>query len=69
MTNVQAIQAGRDPNLLPQTDLYNEQIIEVTPLGINDATNVWEWNVKDHLIQDYDASKDNFGDISLRPEK
>ena len=69
MSNAEAIQAGRDPNLLPQSDLYNEQIIEVTPLGINGATIVWEWNVKDHLIQDYDASKDNFGDISLRPEK
>ena len=38
MTNTEAIQAGRDPSLLSQTDLYNEQIIEVTPVGINSAT-------------------------------
>ena len=69
ITNSEAIQAGRDPSLLPQSVLYNEQIIEVTPLGFNNATIVWEWNIKDHLIQDFDATKDNFGDISLNPNK
>lgn len=69
MTNTEAIQAGRDPSLLSQTDLYNEQIIEVTPVGINSATIIWEWNVKDHLVQDFDNTKDNFGDVSLSPEK
>lgn len=69
MTNAEAIQAGRSPNLLTQSDLYNEQIIEVTPNGMNSATVVWEWNIKDHLVQDFDDTKDNFGDVSLNPEK
>ena len=69
MTNTEAIQAGRNPSLLSESDLYNEQIIEVTPIGTDNATVVWEWNIKDHLIQDFDSSKDNFGDISLNPEK
>jgi hypothetical protein len=69
MTNTEALQAGRDPNLLTETDLYNEQIIEVTPVGFNNATIVWQWNVKDHLVQDFDATKDNFGDVGLSPEK
>jgi hypothetical protein len=59
LTNAEAIQAGRDPNLLPESILYNEQIIEVTPVGSNDATIVWEWNIKDHLAQDFDNTKDN----------
>ncbi|NRD24775.1 aryl-sulfate sulfotransferase [Winogradskyella litoriviva] len=69
MTNAEAIQAGRNPAELSETDLYNEQIIEVTPVGANSATIVWEWNVKDHLVQDFDNSKDNFGDVGLSPEK
>ncbi|WP_299125522.1 aryl-sulfate sulfotransferase [uncultured Winogradskyella sp.] len=69
MTNAEAIQAGRNPSLLTETDLYNEQIIEVTPVGASNATIVWEWNIKDHLVQNFDATKDNFGDVSLSPEK
>ncbi|MDY2587473.1 aryl-sulfate sulfotransferase [Winogradskyella aquimaris] len=69
MSNSEAIQAGRDPLLLTETDLYNEQIIEVTPLGLDSVNIVWEWNIKDHLIQDFDATKDNFGNIGLNPNK
>lgn len=29
---------------------------------------VWEWHIWDHLIQDHDASKDNFGVVASHPE-
>jgi len=69
LSNSEAIQLGRNPALLTESDLYNEQIIEVTPIGTNNAQIVWEWNVQDHVVQDYDVTKDNFGTISLSPEK
>lgn len=69
MTAEEAIQAGRNPALLQQGELYNQQIIEVTPVGFNDANIVWEWNIKDHLIQDFDNTKDNFGNVGLNPNK
>ncbi|WP_296346955.1 aryl-sulfate sulfotransferase [Winogradskyella sp.] len=69
MTNAEAIQAGRNPVLLTETDLYNERIIEVTPLNFSEATIVWEWNINDHLVQDFDNTKDNFGDVSLSPNR
>lgn len=64
-----AIAAGRNPNILSQSRLYNEQIIEVQPVGANQGNIVWEWNIKDHLIQDFDVSKENFGDVALTPGK
>ena len=69
MNYSEAIQAGRNPNLLVESELYNEQIIEVTPVGLSNANIVWEWNIKDHLIQDFDSSKNNYGNVGLTPEK
>lgn len=69
MSNSEAIQAGRNPALLTESDLYNEQIVEVTPVDFNNANIVWEWNIKDHLIQDFDATKDNFGNVGSHPNK
>ena len=68
MTNSEAVQAGRNPANLPQSRLFNEQIIEIEPTGTTTANIVWEWNIKDHLIQDFDNTKDNFGIIEDHPE-
>lgn len=64
-----AIQAGRNPALLSETNLYNERIFEIEPNGSNGGTVVWEWNAIDHVIQDFDNSKDNFGVVADSPEK
>ena len=69
MSGQDAIQAGRDPLKLSDNELYNERIIEVEPVGLNQGNIVWEWNIKDHLIQDIDATKDNFGDVANNPRK
>ncbi|MBO6606208.1 MAG: aryl-sulfate sulfotransferase [Psychroserpens sp.] len=69
MSSGEAILAGRDPNNLPENRLYNEQIIEVEPIGTDQANIVWEWNVSDHLIQDFDNARNNFGDVSADPGK
>lgn len=69
MTEAEALQAGRDPSLLTDNELYNEQIIEVEPVGADQGNIVWEWNIKDHLIQDFDNTKDNFGVVGNHPEK
>ena len=68
MTQAEAVQAGRDPNNLTQGKLFNEQILELEPVGANSANIVWEWNIKDHLIQDFDATKDNFGVVEDNPQ-
>ena len=64
----EAIQSGRNPALLDEGSVYNEQILELQPVGTNQANIVWEWNIKDHLIQDFDNSKDNFGNVRDNPQ-
>jgi len=67
-TAAEAIAAGRNPGLLPDAELWPERIVEVEPVGATGGTIVWEWHVWDHLIQDFDPTKDNFGVVSDHPE-
>ncbi|MCP4540779.1 MAG: hypothetical protein GY832_26885, partial [Chloroflexi bacterium] len=64
-TESEAIAAGRNPTLLSDNELWPDTIIEVNP---ETKAIVWEWRVWDHLIQDYDVSKDNFGVVADHPE-
>jgi hypothetical protein len=66
-TEAEAIQAGRVPINAPET-LWPEKIIEVEPSGTNGGNVVWEWYVWDHLVQDKDVSKDNYGVVADHPE-
>ena len=49
-----------------QRSLWSDYILEVDPMTNNI---VWEWHAKDHLIQDYDATKANFGVVADHPER
>ena len=64
LTDVAAIQLGRDPSNLASNQLYNEHILEIEPQGTNDVNVIWRWDFKDHLTQDFDNTKDNFAVIS-----
>lgn len=48
--------------------LWSPCIVEVEKTGLNSGTIVWEWHLKDHLIQDYDKVKSNYGVVSEHPE-
>ena len=64
-TQQEAIDAGRDPLLVGGSGLWPDHIIEYDP--INDQI-VWRWNAWDHLVQDFDASKPNYGVVADHPE-
>lgn len=68
-TEAEALAAGRNPDLLSDGELWPDKIIEVKPKGSSGGEVIWEWHVWDHMIQDYDNSKDNFGVVSEHPEK
>jgi hypothetical protein len=64
----EAIAAGRNPNFLSQGKLWPDHIIEVEPTGATGGNIIWEWHVWDHLIQDYDSNKENYGVVANHPE-
>jgi hypothetical protein len=67
-TYEEAIAAGCDPSLLHPRGLRTDRIIEVEPTNKMGGNIVWEWHIWDHLIQDYDPTKDNYGVVENHPE-
>ncbi|MBK9249432.1 MAG: aryl-sulfate sulfotransferase [Ignavibacteria bacterium] len=62
----QALAAGRNPNFAPSI-VFSEKIVEIKPEG-DTGRIVWEWNSWDHIVQDVDPTKLNFGSILDHPE-
>ncbi len=67
-TSNEAIEAGRDPSSLAFGELWPNHIIEVEPTGSFGGNIVWEWHLWDHLIQDFDPTKGNYGVVEDHPE-
>ena len=67
-TAAEAIAEGRDPGALNTGSLVSEKIVEVRQTGLTSGEIVWEWRVWDHLIQDFDPTKDNYAVVGDHPE-
>ena len=65
-TQADAIAAGRNADL-SAAYIWSEQILELQPTGTNGAKIVWEWHLWDHLVQDFDDRKANFGVVAENP--
>ena len=64
----EAISEGRDPNLVTNEGVWGEKIMEIKPIGSDSMEIVWEWSVWDHLVQDFDITKLNFGSVDANPQ-
>jgi hypothetical protein len=67
-TSEDAILNGRNPLTLPAGEIWPSFIMEVEPTLPNGGNIVWEWHVWDHLIQDFDPTKKNYGVVGDHPE-
>ena len=67
-TAEEVLKAGRKPDMTPKAGLWPSRIVEVEPNGASGGKMVWEWHIWDHLIQDYDSEKENYGEVVLHPE-
>ncbi|MCT4664926.1 MAG: aryl-sulfate sulfotransferase [Flavobacteriales bacterium] len=64
----ECIAHGRDSNTLSENELWPDHLIEVEPVGLDSANIVWEWHAWDHLVQELDSTKLNYGIVSEHPE-
>lgn len=62
------IAAGGDTTGIENHELWPDHIIEVQPTGLTTGDIVWKWHMWDHLIQDFDNAKANFGVVADHPE-
>jgi len=64
-TQQEAIAAGRQ-NI--SGEMWPLRIAEIEPNGPTGGTVLWEWHIWDHLVQDADPTKENYGIIADHPE-
>jgi len=62
------IAAGRNPEMIGDKGLWVDHVIEVKPTGKTNGQIVWEWHLWNHVIQDFDSTKANYGDVAKHPE-
>lgn len=67
-TPAECVAAGRKANMIPKAGLWPDEIVEIEPQGNHHGKIVWEWHIWDHLIQDFDKKKANYGNPADHPE-
>ena len=60
--------AGANPDFVSARGIWNEKLVEVRPIYPDGGEIVWEWSPWEHLIQDYDPGKANYGVVAEHPE-
>jgi hypothetical protein len=66
-TKDEAIAMGRRPSFLG-SHLQPDSLVEIKPTGKNTGEVVWEWSLWDHLVQEFDETKPNYGKVAEHPE-
>ncbi len=67
-TAEEAVAAGINLDRLDGDEIWPDFVVEIEPLRPDGGKAVWEWHAWDHLVQEQDESKDNYGVVSAHPE-
>jgi hypothetical protein len=65
----EAMAAGMNPEHIAKAGVWPDKIIEIKPTKPSGGEIVWEWHLWDHLVQDFDPSKKNYGVLADNPRK
>jgi hypothetical protein len=65
----QARRAGRREAFIHPKGIWPDALIEFEPQRPSGARIVWEWHIWDHLVQNVDPARDNYGDPALDPSR
>jgi hypothetical protein len=60
--------AKLNPEIQQKGMMVPDYVVEIKPTYPSGGTVVWEWHTWDHLVQDFDATKANYGDPKAHPE-
>src|SRR5262245_6940097 len=69
LTHDEAVALGRDPAATHEKGWWPCWVLEIRPTRPSGGTTVWEWHAKDHLIQDFDPARPNYGSVPEHPER
>jgi len=64
----ECVRAGFNPEMLRDGQLSPDAVIEIQRTGPKSGKIVWEWHVWDHLVQNFDSKRANYGDVAAHPE-
>ncbi len=67
LSAAEAIALGRDPRFVDEKGWWPDVVLELRPLPKSGAEIVWEWRARDHLVQDFDRTKANWGSVANQP--
>ena len=67
-TSNDALAAGRNPATILSSSFRSLGILEIAQVGSDSGIIVWEWWAWDHLVQDFDETLFNYGNVSQHPE-
>lgn len=67
-SGAEALGAGRIPGTFSGS-LWPDKIVEIRPDGVDGGTIVWEWRAWDHLVQNHDPGRPNYGDPADHPHR
>jgi len=69
LSSEEAMAAGMDPQYIPKAGIWLDKIVEIEPVKPRGGNIVWEWRMQDHLVQELDPTKGNYGVVADHPRK
>lgn len=69
ITPEEAKAIGKDPKHTAKAGIWIDKIIEIKPNRPEGGEIVWQWRMWDHLVQELDSTKANYGVVADHPRK